>query len=103
MSRYFKLIDAIDTPQVINVARQLNGVVTYGHVRLFPGEKYELGDDEIFIKSLKRAEAKKQYSDSLIKMLDELGVKYRTDYCKSCGGKVRKIFYSTIEVVDDGD
>lgn len=100
MSRYFKLIDAIDSPQTINVARRKNGVVNYGYVELFPGKKYELADDDIFVKSLKGATVTKRHSSELVAMLKEYGIPYTEKYCSSCGGRVKKISYCVVEVVE---
>lgn len=101
MSSYFKLIDAIDTPMKINVARRENGIVKYCHVQLTPGKKYELGDDEVFINSLRSVTTQKSYSKELVSILESYGVPYEEKFCRTCGGKVKKIAYNVVEVVEE--
>lgn len=101
MSSYYKLIDAIDTPQKINCARRVNGIVKYGHVPLEPGRRYELGDDEVFINSLKSVTTQKPYSKELVSILESYGVPYEEKFCRTCGGKVKKISYNVVEVVEE--
>ena len=100
MTSYFKLIDAIDTPLKLNVARRENGIVKYCHVNLNPGEKYELGDDDVFKRSLSNATVKKAYSKELVSKLTALSIPYKEEFCKTCGGKVKKISYNVVEVVE---
>lgn len=101
MSSYYKLIDAIDTLTKINVARKVNGIVRYGHVSLNPGVKYELGDDEVFVNSLRSVTTQKPYSKELISILESYGVPYEEKFCRTCGGKVKKIAYNVVEVVEE--
>lgn len=99
MSIYFKLVDIVETPQTINVAEKRNGITSYGHVRMKPGEKYFMKEDELFQRSISNAEVKKRYSSSLEGLLKESGISYRIDYCKTCGGSVKHIYYNIIEVI----
>ena len=101
MSKYFKLIDAIDTITTLNVASQQNGATIYSHVRLKPGEKYELGEDEVFSKSLQDIKVERPYSQQLVEELMSLNVGYTETVCKSCGGRIKKISYSVIEIIEN--
>ncbi|MBO0467857.1 hypothetical protein JZO73_09975 [Enterococcus plantarum] len=101
MSKYFKLIRAIDTITTLNVASQKEGVTTYSHVRLKPGEKYELGDDKVFNQSLQNIQIERPYSQQLVKELMSLGVEYTESACKSCGGRIKKISYAAVEIIEE--
>lgn len=100
MVSFFKLIKGIDTPTTINVVRKQNGIARYGHVTLVPNEKYELGDDELFINSLKSAKVEKRYTQQLVNQLNLLGIEYEEVFCKSCGGRTKKVSYNVVEVVE---
>lgn len=97
----YRLIDGIDTTQRIGVAKHHNDHVVYGSMELQPNVTYQLEDDEIFLNSLKSATVEKRYSDELIKTLKAMGIKYDLNYCRSCGGRVKKVVYSIIEVNQD--
>ena len=99
-SRYFKLIDAIDTPQTISAARRRNGITRQVHIKLMPGEKYELEDDEVFIASLKRAKVEKKYTAELEQKLKANNIDYTEKVCRPCGGKVKHLIYYVVEVVE---
>ncbi|MGX7412514.1 hypothetical protein [Enterococcus caccae] len=101
VSKYFKLIDTIDTITTLNVASQQNGRTTYSHVRLKPGEKYELGNDEVFINSLQHIQIERAYSLQLVNELTALGIDYTENFCKSCGGRIKKVSYSVVEIIDE--
>ncbi|WP_236674767.1 hypothetical protein [Enterococcus sp. BWR-S5] len=101
MTKYFKLITGIDTAMTLNVARTENGQAVYSHVRLNPGERYELGDDDLFIQSLKQAKAERRYSKQLETQLKASGIDYTQSICKSCGGKATRLSYSVIEIIDE--
>lgn len=104
MRGYYKLIDAIDQSQTIAIARKSYGHVQNSHVKLMPGQKYRLENedgtvDEVFIESLKRAKALKRKTQALLNTLHQHGVEYDEIPCKSCGGRVMKLSYSLIEIV----
>ncbi|MEI5994015.1 hypothetical protein [Candidatus Enterococcus mansonii] len=101
MPKYFKLIDAIDTITTLNVASQKNGATVYNHVRLKPGECHEVGNDQVFIRSLQNMQVERPYSLELVNELSSLGVKYTEKICKSCGGRIKKVSYSVIEFIDE--
>lgn len=99
---YYKLIDAITVPMTINIATRQNGYTKYGHIRLEPHKEYEIPNDDLLLKSLKTATSRQKYSEELEKLLEETGATYKVELCKSCGGKVKKIVYNVVEVIDDG-
>lgn len=104
MYSYYKLIDCVDTQQKINVTETLpNGRIRYTYIKISPGEKKSLeekGNDESFMTSLlKNSIVRKNYTAQLEELLKSANVDYTIEYCKSCGGKVRKLAYSVIEVV----
>lgn len=104
MYKYFKLIDCVDTQQKIHVAETLaSGRIRYTYITIQPGEKKSLaekGSDSRFMQSLlKNSVVQKNYTPQLEELLKSADVDYKIDYCKSCGGKVKKLSYSVIEVV----
>lgn len=99
MGKYFKLIDGIDTAMTLNVVRAENGVSVYSHIRLSPGEKYELNEDDLFIQSLKQAKVERRYSKQLELQLKTAGIDYTETICKSCGGKTTRLSYSIVEII----
>lgn len=101
MKKYFKLIDGIDTAMTLNVVRNEGGTAVYSHLRLIPGTKYDLGDDELFIRSLNQAKAERRYSKQLADQLEAAGVVYTETRCKSCGGKTTRLSYFVIEIIDE--
>lgn len=87
-----------------NVAKTIerNGkaIVTYSnYIRLAPGKVYETDDEAMldFFRSYKR---KVRYNANLEAVLKANGVPYDIEYCKSCGGKVKKISYQVVEVME---
>lgn len=95
----YKLIDAITVPITLSVATQKSGYVRYGYMRLEPNKVYEVPEgDDIMLTSLKNAKSKKPYSEDLENSLIACGATYKVEYCKSCGGRVRKIEYYVVEV-----
>lgn len=85
-----------------NVARtkMMNGkaIVTYSnYIRLAPNTTYET-DDEAMINFFKGYTRKVRYNAELEKALKGNDVPYEVEYCKSCGGKVKKISYHPVEV-----
>lgn len=101
---YCKLIDAITTPLTLNLAhtKEYAGrqIATYKPIKFVPGEKYEVPDDELFIRSLKACTKKDPYSAELEEILTKYGVPYEIVMCKSCGGRKKKIEYNVVEVIE---
>lgn len=76
------------------------GVVTYNNYqRLEPGKVYET-DDEATIRYLKEKMQIIRYTKEIENALKEAGVSYETEMCRSCGGKVKKIKYKLVEVIE---
>lgn len=87
-----------------NVAKTklINGrsVVTYSNfIRLVPGKVYET-DDEAMLNFFRKYKRKVRYSANLERTLRASGVPYDIEYCRSCGGKVKKISYRVVEVME---
>lgn len=97
---YYKLIDAIDTPVNLNVVTRENGVTAYKRMRLNPGKKYAIPDDKTLFQSITEATTRIRYSEAFIKALDDCHARYEVKMCPSCGGRVKKIEYHLVEVVE---
>lgn len=87
-----------------NVAKTkiVNGraIVTYSnYIRLAPNKIYTT-DDEAMLNFFKNYKRKVRYNASLERVLIENGVPYEIEYCRSCGGKVKKISYQVVEVME---
>lgn len=75
-------------------------IVTYSnYIRLAPGKTYET-DDEAMIAFFKAYRRKERYNAELERALKENDVPYEIEYCKSCGGKIKKISYQLVEVME---
>lgn len=104
MAKY-KLNDAEKTVVSINnVAKSkiINGrtIVTYSnYIRLAPNKVYETTDEAMlnFFRNYKR---KVRYNAELERALEQNKVPYEIEYCKSCGGKIKKISYRPVEVIE---
>ena len=100
MAKY-KLVGAIDVPMTLNVATLSNGYKKYGHIRIMPGKVYELPEnDPPLVNSLKKAKLKKNYSVDIEQALIKAGVPYEVKMCASCGGRVKKIEYPVVEIIE---
>ena len=88
-----------------NVAKtkHINGrdVVTYSnYMNLVPGVIYKT-DDEAMLNFFRNYKRKVRYNAELERALRENKVPYDVEYCRSCGGKVKKISYKVVEVLKD--
>lgn len=88
-----------------NVAKTkvINGkpIVTYSnYIRLAPNTVYKTDDDAMlnFFRNYKR---KVRYTAEIERALKENGVPYEIEMCRSCGGKIKKISYRVVEVLDN--
>lgn len=86
-----------------NVAKTkvINGksIVTYSnYIRLVPDTIYET-DDEAMLNFFEGYKRKVRYNAELERALKDNGVPYDIEFCKSCGGKVKKISYRVVEVL----
>ena len=76
-------------------------VITYTNwMRLIPGEEY-VTDDEATIEWLKDYRRKVRYNKSVENALNNAGVPYDLELCRSCGGRIKKISYNLMEVYDE--
>lgn len=102
MAKY-RLNSAETLPNTINnvaVTKIISGksIVTYSnYMRLSPGVEYET-DDPAMIEFFKTYRRKVKHTDTLEALLASSGVPYDIEYCRSCGGKVKKINYQVVIV-----
>lgn len=97
---YYKLVDAVDVPTKLSLTRRKGSAIVYSSITLYPGKQYELPEKDI-LDQLLRAKKKINYSSAAEAKLQSLGIKYEKKLCKACGGKVLKLEYNVVEVVDD--
>ena len=86
-----------------NVAKtkKINGreIVTYSnYINLVPGKIYET-DDEAMLNFFRNYKRKVRYNTELERALKQNNVPYEIEFCRSCGGKVKKISYHPVEVL----
>lgn len=102
MAKY-RLNSAETLPNTINnvaVTKKISGkdIVTYSnYIRLSPNTEYET-DDQAMIDFFKSYRRKVKHTDTLEQTLRSNGVPFDIEYCKSCGGKVKKINYQVVIV-----
>lgn len=101
----YRLNKAEDVQVTINnVAKTkiINGkpIVTYSnYIRLAPNKVYET-DDEAMLNFFRTYKRKVRYNAHLEEVLKANDVPYEIEYCRSCGGKVKKISYAVVEVME---
>lgn len=102
MGRYW--LNKAETVQVTinNVAKTKKigsrEVVTYSnYIKLVPGKIYTT-DDKAMLKFFKSYKRKVRYNTEIERALKENNVPYEIEFCRSCGGKVKKIKYQVVEV-----
>lgn len=101
----YRLNNAEGTQVTINnVAKTklVNGkpIVTYSnYIRLTPNEVYET-DDEAMLNFFRNYRRKVRYNAQLENVLKHNNVPYEIEYCRSCGGRVKKISYQVVEVME---
>lgn len=91
--------------QINNVAvtKNINGrdIVTWSnYMRLVPGKVYET-DDKAMIEFFKSYTRKVRHTAGIEEALKSAKVPYEIEYCRSCGGRVKKISYKVVEVFDE--
>ena len=82
--------------------KEINGrkVVSYSNfIKLVPGVEHQT-DDEAMITFFKNYKRKVRYNSQLEEALKANNVPYEIEYCKSCGGKIKKISYHLVEVTE---
>lgn len=85
-------------PQTVNVRGK--AIVTHSnYARLVPGKIYET-DDEAMLDFFRNYKRKVRYSTQLEQVLKDNDVSYEVEYCRSCDGKVKKISYRVVEVME---
>lgn len=99
----YRLISAISTPITLyRLAARPNTVITYdNHMKLVPGKTYVMPEDEILAKSIANYTVEHRYTAELEQILKDCNADYEVKLCRSCGGKVKKIKYKVIEVIED--
>ena len=103
MAKY-KLNDAEKVRVLINnvaKTKKVNGreIVTYSnYINLVPGVVYET-DDEAMLNFFRNYKRKVRYNAEVEAALKQHKVPYDIEFCRSCGGKVKKISYKPVEVL----
>lgn len=97
---YYKLIDPIQVPKNLNLAGRENGLLRYRVIRLVPGKKYKIPEDQTLLEELKGVTESEKYTEGKEAALKRCGIPYEIVYCKSCGGRIRKLKYHLVEVVE---
>ena len=87
-----------------NVAKTkiINGkpIVTYSnYINLVPGVVYKT-DDEAMLNFFRNYKRKVRYNSEIERALKENNVPYEIEMCRSCGGKIKKISYRPVEVIE---
>ena len=101
----YKLNNAEKVQVTINnvaVTKVINGkpIVTYSnYIRLTPNKVYTT-DDEAMLNFFKAYKRKVRYNADLEANLKANGVPYEIEWCKVCSGKVKKISYQVVEVME---
>ena len=93
---YFKLYDLVTSPQTKLIQTTDRA---YQYVTIHPEKHYKLLSDEMMAQISEKFKEKRKYSESLERTLKEAGMEYKVVQCKTCGGRVRKLEYKTVEVV----
>lgn len=98
----YRLISSETIPITLRMfPKTVGSHVSYNHYqRLEPGKEYET-EDPAQIEYLKSHREKAGYSQRLENLLKESGVPYEIIRCRSCGGRVKKIEYNNVEVIED--
>lgn len=89
-------ITLIAVPQT----KTINGktIISYTNtLRLVPDKVYKT-DDEAMLKYLEAYKVEPRYTAEIERALKENNVPYELVYCKSCGGRIKKISYHPVEV-----
>lgn len=96
----FRLISVIKNRTRIDVARKENGFLKYSYVVLDPGVEYEMPEDSTFEASIRNCKFKKFYDRQMEEILIANNIPYKVEMCKSCGGRVKKLVYNPVEVIE---
>ena len=100
-------LNSAETVQVqinnVAVTKAINGrnIITYSnYIRLVPGKVYET-DDNATIEFFKNYKREVRHTAGIEEALKSANVPYELKFCRSCGGRVKKISYKVVEVFDD--
>ena len=93
---FFKLYDLVKSPQTKLMQTTDKA---YQYVTISPKKHYKLLSDDMMAQISDKFTEKRKYSESLEKTLKDAGMPYEIVKCKTCGGRVRKLEYKTVEVV----
>ena len=76
-------------------------IVTYSnYIRLAPNTVYKT-DDEAMLNFFRNYKRKVRYNAETERALKDNDVPYEIEMCRSCGGKIKKISYRVVEVLDN--
>lgn len=87
----------------VAVTKIINGkeIVTYSnYIRLVPDKVYE-SEDKAMLDFFRNYKRKVRHTAGIEEALKSAGVPYEIEYCRSCGGRVKKISYKVVEVLDE--
>lgn len=95
----------LDEPAYIPVMETTRGYAFYTGVTVLPGKDYSLDNPPIsgnkeFIDSLRNYTIRKTYDARLEERLKYLGIEYKAEMCKSCGGRIKKLVYNPLVFVE---
>ena len=93
---------AVATINNVAKTKKMNGrdIVTYSnYIRLAPNTVYET-DDEAMLNFFRNYRRKERYNSQLEEALKAHNVPYELELCPVCGGKVKKISYQLVEVME---
>ena len=98
----YRLISVETEPVTLRMFPQtVKGHVSYGHyICLYPGKTYET-EDPAQIEYLKEHRERIRYNKGLEDLLKGANIPYEVIRCKSCGGRVKKIEYNNVEVIEN--
>lgn len=97
----YRLIDAINAPVTVRVWSNADGHNRPASITLTPGKTYALPEnDTLLVSELKDLKAKVRYDATLEEALKACGAEYKVEVCRSCGGRLKKIIYKMLEVVE---
>lgn len=99
-TKTFKLLDIVKNRTQVDVVFRKNGVTKYSYIVLDPGVEYELPEDDLFQKSIYGCKFKKPYTKDMENVLKTNNVPYEVELCKTCGGRVKKLVYNPLEVIE---
>lgn len=100
MARYYKLIDAVDSPMTFWVPHQTKTVPKHEYIKLLPGKMYdEYIDDPVFLSAIKDAHRKINHTPQMEAALNECGARYEKTKCIPCSGK-KQLDVWFVEVVE---